>query len=160
AMRDNAKQVYDRARRLLDSHNMPEAKVDEASSLLLQAEARIKADEAKLAEHVIRAPFSGRLGLRKISVGALVTPATEIVTLDDASIVKLDFEAPETTLAQLRPGLAVVAKSAAFPGISFKGQLTVVGSRVDPASRSLPVRAELGNEQDLLKPGMFMEVAL
>ena len=160
AMRDNARQVYDRARKLLATHNMPEAKVEEASALLLQAEARIRADEAKLAEHVIRAPFSGRLGLRKISLGALVTPATEIVTLDDASVVKLDFEAPETVLAALKPGLALSARSAAFPGQSFAGQVTVVGSRVDPASRSLPVRAELGNERDLLKPGMFMEVTL
>jgi len=160
AMRENARQVYDRARRLLDSKNMSEARVEEALAALQAADARIKADEAKLADTVIRAPFAGRVGLRRISLGALVTPATEITTLDDTSVIKLDFDMPETVLGALKPGLGITAKSAAYPDSRFTGKVAVIGTRVDPASRAVLVRAELANERDLLKPGMFMTVSM
>jgi membrane fusion protein, multidrug efflux system len=160
ALRDNAKQVYDRARRLLDSRNMPEAKVEEALAALQAADARIKADEAKLADMVIRAPFTGRVGLRRVSLGALVSPTAEITTLDDTSVVKLDFEVPETLIGALKPGLGVAAKSAAYPEQGFAGKVAVIGTRVDPVSRAVLVRAELPNERDALKPGMFMTVSM
>jgi membrane fusion protein, multidrug efflux system len=160
AIRDNARQIYDRARRLLESRNMPEAKVEEAQSALVAAEARVRADEAKLADTVIRAPFAGRIGLRRISLGALVTPTTEITTLDDTSVIKLDFEVPETVIGAFKPGLAIAARSAAYPEQGFAGKVAVIGTRVDPVSRAVLVRAELPNERDLLKPGMFMTVIM
>jgi membrane fusion protein (multidrug efflux system) len=160
AVRDNMRQIHERARRLLDSKNMSEAKVEEALAALQAAEARIKADEAKLADTVIRAPFAGRVGIRRISLGALVTPATEITTLDDTSVIKLDFDLPETVLGALKPGLAIVARSAAYPDSRFTGKVTVIGTRVDPASRAVLVRAVLANERELVKPGMFMTVSL
>jgi membrane fusion protein (multidrug efflux system) len=160
AMRDNARQVYERARRLQSTQNVSDAKVEEAAAALAAADARIKADEAKLSDMVIRAPFTGRVGIRRISLGALVQSSTEITTLDDTTVIKLDFDAPETVLGELKPGLTITAKSAAFPEQDFNGRVALVGTRVDPVSRAVLVRAELPNERELLKPGMFMTVSL
>jgi len=160
AMRDNARQVYERARKLLTTQNMPEAKVEGAAAALTAAEARVKADEAKLNDMVIRAPFAGRVGIRRVSLGALLQPSTEIATLDDTTVIKLDFDAPETVLGALKPGQTIVAKSAAYLDQTFTGTVALIGTRVDQVSRAVLVRAELPNERELLKPGMFLTVTL
>ena len=72
-------------------------------------EARVAAAQARLDDTVIRASFSGRTGFRHVSVGSFVTPGTVITTLDDTSIIKLDFTVPETYLFILRRGLPVTA---------------------------------------------------
>jgi membrane fusion protein (multidrug efflux system) len=160
AERDNAQRLYDRAKRLLKTRNVPEAQVDALMGDLEAAEARVRADEARLADYVIRAPFSGRLGLRRVSLGALVEPGDEITTLDDVTPIKLDFEVPETALGRLAPGLQVSARSAALAGRTFSGKVTTIDSRVDPVTRSVAVRAEIPNGDEILKPGMFLNVRL
>jgi membrane fusion protein (multidrug efflux system) len=122
--------------------------------------AALDAAEARLAETVLRAPFAGRLGLRRVSVGGLVGPNDVITTLDDTGTMKLDFEVPETALARLSTGLPVAATSAAYPDSQFRGRVVSIDTRVDPVSRTLTVRAVLPNAQGLLRPGMFMSVRL
>ncbi len=160
ASRDNAKRLYERAKRLLSTRNVPEARVQDLFGLLQAAEARVAADEARLAETVVRAPFSGRLGLRRISLGALIRPGTEITTLDDTSRVKVDFRVPETALAFVEKGQAVSATSAAYPGEVFEGKVGTVSSRVDPVTRSIEIRAHFDNKQGKLRPGMFLAATL
>ena len=109
---------------------------------------------------MIRAPFAGRVGLRRISVGSLVNPGAVITTLDDTSRIKLDFTMPETYVAAIRPGLELEAQSPAYPGESFDGKVASVDSRVDPSTRSVMVRALLPNASGKLKPGMFLTVHL
>jgi len=123
-------------------------------------QANVKAAESRLVQTVIRAPFSGRLGLRRISLGSIVDTSTIITTLDDTSRIKLDFEVPEVFLARLEPGLAVTARSAAWPDLQFRGEVISVDTRVNPVSRTISVRAILPNEDDQLRPGMFLTVAL
>ncbi|MCU0976404.1 MAG: efflux RND transporter periplasmic adaptor subunit [Steroidobacteraceae bacterium] len=89
-----------------------------------------------------------------------MSPGEVITTLDDTSVMKLDFDVPETFLALLEPGLSVGALSAAFPNRRFEGRVQTVDSRVDPVSRTVTVRAGLENADGLLKPGMFMTVRL
>src|SRR5690606_19131515 len=113
---------------------------------------------AQLSDRVITAPFDGVLGLRQVSPGSLVTPGTAIATLDDVSIIKLDFSVPETLIAALAPGQAVTALSAAFPGETFEGVLRTIDSRVDPVTRSVMARAELPNPERKLRPGMLLTV--
>jgi membrane fusion protein (multidrug efflux system) len=120
----------------------------------------MSAARARLNELTIRAPFAGRVGLRNVSVGGLVSSGTVITTLDDISVMKLDFAVPETFMSLLKEGLEVEATSAAFSGQVFKGRVLSVDSRVDPVSRSVTVRAQIANRDSKLKPGLFMAVRL
>jgi membrane fusion protein (multidrug efflux system) len=93
-------------------------------------------------------------------VGTLISPGSVITTLDDTSVIKLDFSVPENFLATLREGLVVRATAPAFPGRAFAGKVASIDSRVDQATRSVTVRALLANEDGALRPGMFLNVAL
>lgn len=138
-----------------------------SKSQLLQDEAKKIADEAmvtvmeaRLAYTVVRAPFDGRIGLRRVSVGSLVGPGTIITTIDDTATIKLDFDLPEVYLSRLQPGLKVEARSAAWPDELFSGTVASVDTRVDPISRTIKVRSILQNDEGLLRPGMFLTVTL
>jgi membrane fusion protein (multidrug efflux system) len=109
---------------------------------------------------MIRAPFAGRVGLRRVSLGSLVNPGTVITTLDDTGTIKLDFTVSESFLSSVTPGLAIAAHSIAYPGRTFEGKVASVDSRVDPSTRSVTVRALVPNPEGLLKPGMFLNVRL
>jgi membrane fusion protein (multidrug efflux system) len=122
--------------------------------------AALDAAEARLAESVIRAPFSGRVGLRRVSPGSLVTPSTIITTLDDTETIKLDFDVPETALSLLANDLPIRARSAAWPDSAFVGRVVSVDTRVDPVSRSVTVRARIPNPTGLLRAGMFLTVEI
>jgi len=160
AARESARQTLARTRQLLEQRAAPQARVDELEQTFRGAEARVKAVEARFQDLSITAPFPGRVGLRRVSVGALVQPTTQITTLDDTSVVKLRFSVPETALAALQVGAEVDARSGAYPGRRFTGRLSVVDTRVDPVSRSVEARAELPNADGALKPGMFLSVQL
>ncbi len=79
-----------------------------------------------------------------------------IATLDDTSVMKLDFTVPQAYLFALQPGLPITAQIAGVPNEKFAGKVTTLDSRVDPVTRSIVVRAELPNAKGILKPGMFM----
>jgi membrane fusion protein (multidrug efflux system) len=98
------------------------------------------------------------LGFRGVSLGTLVQPGERITTLDDVSLIKLDFSIPETFLAALSVGLEIEASAAAYPGEPFLGTVKVVDSRVNPVTRAVTVRAELQNPDRRLRPGMLLTV--
>jgi membrane fusion protein (multidrug efflux system) len=124
------------------------------------AKARMDVVRAQLSDRVITAPFDGVLGLRQVSPGSLVTPGTAIATLDDISVIKLDFTVPERYLAVLQSGLEIAARSAAYPDRQFAGEVASVDSRVDSVTRSVTVRARVPNPDRLLRPGMLLTVQL
>src|SRR5215218_2415971 len=136
------------------------AQVKPLESAIASAEARRRAAEARLEDLIIRAPFSGRLGTRSVSLGAYISPGTRITTLDDLSRVRLDFAVPENLLGQLQPGQAVRATSAAYGQRIFEGRVSVIDPRVDPVTRTVRLTAEFPNADEALKPGMFLSVAL
>ncbi|MCH4565145.1 efflux RND transporter periplasmic adaptor subunit [Halomonas sp. EGI 63088] len=160
ALRDERRNAVERLTQLQSRNMAPRADVEDAQAQLRQVQAEIQALEARLANYRLRAPFGGRVGFRNVSSGALVTPGTELVTLDKLDVMKLDFSVPEVYLALLEPGLRLTARSVAFPDETFEGEVASVGSRVDPVSRSIAVRAELANPELRLRPGMLMEVVL
>ncbi len=127
---------------------------------LLANEARVAAARSRLADRVITAPFSGRVGLRHVSLGGLVNPGAVITTLDDLSVVKLDFSVPEQFLSTLKPGLTVQARSTAYAETTFDGRVASIDTRVDPSTRSVAIRALIDNSDGRLRPGMFMTVKL
>jgi len=98
------------------------------------------------------------LGIRQVSPGSLVTPATVIATLDDISRMHVDFQVPEAELASLKPGDKVSGSSIAYPGRSFEGEVSTIDARVDPGSRAVTVRADFSNPDHALRPGMLLDV--
>jgi membrane fusion protein (multidrug efflux system) len=119
-----------------------------------------RAARAKLRNTLVRAPFSGRIGLRRVSPGSFVDTDTVITTLDDVSVIKLDFSVPETFVNVVSKDMKIVAHSLVFPDREFSGTVASIDTRLDPVSRAVEVRAEIPNEDGLLKPGMFMTVDL
>ena len=115
---------------------------------------------AQIGERVVRAPFSGWVSLRNISVGAIASQGTEIATISDVSVIKLDFTVPETMLSAIRPGLPIEARSAAYPDRPFRGVIHTIDPVVDPNTRAVTVRARLPNPDRLLRPGMMMTVVI
>ncbi|MBM3521936.1 MAG: efflux RND transporter periplasmic adaptor subunit [Alphaproteobacteria bacterium] len=167
AARDDARQKLERGRQLVATGAFTRARLDELDQVLRQAEARVGAAEARmravdarLDDVRITAPFDGRVGMRKVSIGALLQPGAEITTLDDLSRIKLDFAVPENFLEKLRPGLATFARTNAYPNRVFEGKVSVVDSRVDPVTRSVRVNALFENTEQLLKPGLFLSIEL
>ena len=145
-----------RLEKLVEDGAAPVARLEERGTLAELARRRIQESEARLADRRIEAPFAGRLGLRRISPGALVSPGTVLATLDQLDTVRLDFQVPEVFLADLKPGLKIDAKSPAWPGRVFTGKVSQIDSRVDPVTRAVTVRAELANEDLALRAGMLM----
>ncbi|PMR70176.1 efflux RND transporter periplasmic adaptor subunit [Halomonas heilongjiangensis] len=160
ALRDERRSAVERLTQLQNRNMAPRADVEDAQARLRQVQAEIQALEARLTNYRLRAPFDGMVGFRNVSIGALVTPGTELVTLDKLDVMKLDFSVPEVYLALLEPGLGLTARSVAFPDETFEGEVASVGSRIDPVSRSVAVRAELQNPELRLRPGMLMVVVL
>jgi membrane fusion protein (multidrug efflux system) len=153
---DNATRLYERARELYERRSVPRAQMDDRFGDLQTAEARVRAEEARIKEYYIRAPFSGRLGLRRVSIGALIDPGAEITTLDDTVKIKADFRVPETALPHIAEGQDVVVRSSAHGNHEFKGNVTTIDTRVDPVTRSIRVRTIFNNPEEMIRPGMFL----
>ncbi|MCB2107753.1 MAG: efflux RND transporter periplasmic adaptor subunit [Rhodobacteraceae bacterium] len=157
---DEQRKELERIRGLYKTSNVSQSRLDSSIAAVRKAEANVEAARARVADYRITAPFDGILGTRKVSVGALVTPGTVITTLDDVSVIKLDFAVPENFLSSLRPGLDIEATAAAYPGELFKGEVIAVDSRVDVVTRTVAIRAAIPNADGRLKPGMLMVVDL
>ena len=126
--------------------------------------ARLKAHvdeaESRTAKTVIRAPFSGILGLRQVSPGAYVKAGSDIVRLENVSSIKVDFRIPENYLSKIRPNQEIAVKLDAYPGEAFTGRVYAVEPVVDERTRTIAMRARIPNKGFKLKPGMFVRVAV
>jgi len=151
---------YQRSRELYTTKVLSDSQIEQIEATFKANEARVASARSRLGDTVVRAPFAGRVGLRRISVGSLISPGTVITTLDDTSSIKLDFTIPETFVSAVQTGLKIVARSVSYPDESFEGTVSSIDTRVDPATRSVTVRALLPNPKGLLKPGMFLTVRL
>lgn len=158
ALYKDAQRQFERQQDLVKQGTVSKQAFDTTQAARDSNLAKVNTIRAQLADRVISAPFAGVLGLRRVSPGTLVTPGTPITTLDDIHVIKLDFAVPETLIAALKSGLAVQAKSAAYPERAFEGKVESIDSRVDPATRAVTVRALIPNPDGLLKPGMLLSV--
>lgn len=160
AERRTVAQELERSIALLGRQAVAQARVDDLRINLQAAEARVNAARARLQDLTIRAPFAGVAGLRQVSPGALLQPADAVTTLDDISVLKLEFIVPETALRSLAQGMSIAATTPVWPGEEFLGIVSAVNTRVDPVTRTIAVLADLPNPDTRLKPGMFMTVGL
>ena len=157
---EEAHRQLKRVKNLAQSSAASEQLLDEQQARVKALTAQRDVAQAQLTQLQIKAPFSGHLGIRQISKGSLVRPADVITTLDDIAVIKVDFSVAESHLATLTPGQRVATTSVAYPGRVFEGQIRTIDSRLDPVTRSVLVRAQIDNQDALLRPGMLLTVVL
>lgn len=155
-----AEQQLARVEALRDRGFATKSSLDTQSALAAQARAQAAGARATIGDRIVTAPFAGYVSLRNISAGAIVSAGTEIATVSDISLIKLDFTVPETMIAALRAGQTIEARAAAFPDQPFRGQIATIDPVVDPNSRAVTVRARLPNPDRKLKPGMLLTVGV
>ncbi|NKF52573.1 efflux RND transporter periplasmic adaptor subunit [Shewanella sp. WXL01] len=151
---------FDRISSLVLSKTVAETERDSLQSKIDAARASLDQATSNVADRKIVAPFSGRLGLRNVSLGSFVTPSEQITTLDDVTKIKLDFSVPERFIQDLQEGKQIIAETVAFPDKIFKGTVTSIDSRINPTTRAVTVRAIVPNDDYKLIPGMLMKVNL
>ena len=134
--------------------------LDEAKAKLDTARAQQELNRVRLSKTVIRAPFDGMIGLRKISPGAYVKPGDDIVALESLGAMKLDFRVPETYLARLAVDQRLAARVDAYPEQRFEGTIYAIEPALDEETRTVLLRARLPNPHNQLRPGLFARVSL
>lgn len=159
---DQQSASFNRYQTLLDqsSNAVSQAQVDEARASLAVAEAKVAEAQYEYDRRIIRAPFSGRINLNDLTVGSYLPQGAEIVTLVDASSLLVEFTVPETVISQIRTGVPVRLTTPALVGRVFNGEVTSFDSSIDEEFRTIRVRAEVQNPQNLLLPGMTFSVSL
>lgn len=155
-----AQREYDRYKTLADRGVAPRVMAENAETALETARAALTAAEARRGDRILRAPFSGVLGLTTVTPGTLISPGTVITTLDDLSSIRVDFAVPERFLSTLRAGTALTATADAYPGRTFEGRIALMDVRVDEQTRAVTARAEFPNPGGEIRPGMMMRVAV
>lgn len=155
-----AKRQLDRIKGLAKQSAASEQLLDEQQSRVKSILAQAEVAKANLNELVVTAPFSGRLGVRQVSLGSLLRPGDSITTLDDLSIMKVDFSVSENHLASINEGQNISARSVAYQDEVFSGKITNVDSRIDPQTRSIRIRAQILNPEFKLRPGLLLQINL
>lgn len=133
---------------------------DEALAKLESARAALQLSQARLDKTDVSAPFSGILGLRRVSPGDYVTPGQDLVNLEDIDPLKVDFRIPERYLSSLTDGQEIRVGVDAFPDRAFEGVVYAIDPQIDPAGRSIAIRARIDNPERVLRPGLFARVRL
>jgi membrane fusion protein (multidrug efflux system) len=163
----NARRQYDRADTLLgegivaqQQHDDLRAELDRAVASVAVAEAALALARAQLAETVVRAPFDGIIGQRRVDVGAYVGEGDTLVTLVDLDPLEIEFAVPDRHLAMLEVERPVSIGVASHPDRRFVGRVVFVAPEVDEVNRTVTVKADLPNPDGMLRPGQFVTVTL
>ena len=151
---------YKRNQDLVAQNFVAQRALDESSATLQVAQAQLALAEARLSRMAIVAPFDGTVGLRIVNLGDYVKDGADLINLEDTSTMLVDFRLPERYQGKVKVQQTVELALDAFPGRSFKAQVTAVDPLLDTNGRSVGVRAVLSNQQGgaLLRPGMFARV--
>ncbi len=155
-----AKSKFDRAVDLARSNFISGQAKDEAENNLRVAEAALQLAQAKREKMDIRAPFSGIIGLRQVSIGDYVKEGSDLVNLESIDPLKVDFRVPELYLKQVKVGQTLQVSLDALPGKTYQGTVFAINPLVDAAGRSIVIRAQVKNADTSLRPGMFARVRL
>jgi membrane fusion protein (multidrug efflux system) len=155
-----AKAKYERAVELQGKGFISGQAKDEAENNLKVAEAGLALTQAKLAKTEVKAPFTGVIGLRVVSVGDYVKEGADIVNLESIDALKVDFRVPEIYLKQVTVGQTLEVNLDALPGKTYEGKVYAINPLVDAAGRAIVIRAQVRNQDTALRPGMFARVRL
>ncbi len=149
-----------RSRELFEKKFVSQQALDNVEAALKVQQATLALAQAKLDKTRIRAPFSGVVGIRNVSVGDYVKEGQELINLEDIETLKIDFRLPEAYLAQLKPGQVIEVSTDAASGQKFSAVLDAINPLVDTGGRAISCRAHLSNARGTLRPGMFVRVRL
>ncbi len=155
-----ARTLFKRNEDMWKKKSISETEYDNAYSNLQVAQANVSQTRARIAKKSIRAPFAGVLGIRHVSTGQYLPPGTMLVSLQDYTILYSDFAVPEKHLPDITEGLEVRLRVSAYENRNFVGKVKALDAKVDEATRNISVRAELNNEDGLLRPGMYADIDL
>jgi membrane fusion protein, multidrug efflux system len=158
AQADWAQTNLARIQSLRTENTVSQAELDQAASTLKQTRANADAVRAVIAKKVIRAPFAGTLGIRKVNVGQYIETAKPIVSLQSLAPVYGDFSLPQQDLSRLKVGLPVRVTTDTYPDKAFDGTLTAINPDLDPVTRSVKLQATFKNSEGLLRPGMYAKM--
>lgn len=160
ARRELAKLNVGRSRSLVASDSIPKAQLDGDEALVKSSQSDLSALQAQIARKVVRAPFSGKLGIRGINLGQYLAPGTSITSLEALDSVYVDFTLPQQHLADVAVGTKIRVTLEGDGGAGLDGVVSAVDPALDAATRSIRVRASVPNQQDKLRAGMFVNVAV
>jgi len=152
--------AYKRAQELVKSQLVSATEFDTARANYNVSVARLHSAESRLSKTVIRAPFDGFIGLRRINVGDYATIGQELVNVVRLNPLRVDFRVPETLLSRIQPGQKISVTVGAFRGEVFEGEVTAIDPQIDVAGHSMAVRARLPNPDLRLRPGLFAQVSV
>lgn len=157
---NDARARVDRLRSLVASRAVSSVEVDQAQNALDATEVALKEAELDLSRRTVTAPIGGSLGILAVNAGDYVTSQSEIASIDDRSEILIEFFVPERFTSGMQVGKPVAATAISRPGETFEGRISEVDNRVDEASRTLRVRAQIANSDDTLRAGMSFEVSV
>ena len=152
--------TYHRDSAQLAARAISQAVVDADLANLKSARAQVAAQRALIAEKIVRAPFSGRLGIREVDQGQYLAAGTTVVTLQAVDPILIDFYVPQQALAVIKKGQSVEATVDTYGSTPFHGVVSAINSKVDNASRNVLIRASFHNKDGRLVPGMFANVTI
>lgn len=155
-----ARSDFDRAKGLIGKRSISQADYDAAAINLKQSVAQVDNIKAVIARKTVRAPFAGRLGIRRISVGQFLAKGSAVVSLQSLDPIYVEFSLPQQRLGDVAHGLRVAVISDSYPGQQFEGTISAVDPDIDTATRNVRVQATLQNPEGRLRPGMFVKTSL
>lgn len=157
---DQSEAAYKRAQELMKNQLVSATDFDTARANYNVSVARMHSAESRLSKTVIRAPFDGFIGLRRINVGDYATIGQELVNVVRLDPLRVDFSVPETLLSRIHPGQKIAVTVGAFRNEVFAGEVTAIDPQIDVTGHSMAVRARLPNADLRLRPGLFAQVAV
>jgi len=160
ARKELASSNVGRTRALVAEKAIAQAQLDNDESALKTSSADLKALRAQIDKKTVRAPFSGRLGIRQVNVGQYLNPGTTLTELEATDTVFVDFTLPQQQLETVSVGMKVEVKVEGLAGVSAEGAIVAINPTVDATTRTLKLRASVPNKDEKLRPGMFANVAV
>lgn len=160
----NTQSLLDRYRQAVEKGAVPQTQVDSAQAELDAAKVAVDQAQLAISKLQIRAPFDGVVGITDIDPGQRIAPGVLITGVDSREIMYVDFEVPEAIVGQLDASsmkqIEVKASTPAVPGRLFNAEVVALDSRLNVEKRTLRVRANIPNPDDLLRPGMSFSVQM
>ena len=149
-----------RAKRLRGTDSIAQSQLDRAQADFDKATAEMKNLEAIIERKTIRTPFSGRVGIRQINLGQYLSMGAPIVTLQSYDQVFVNFTLPQKAIARVAAGMKITLHSDVYPGQTFEGSVTAISPQIDPVTRTVKLQGTLENEDERLRPGLFVKVTV
>lgn len=149
-----------RHERLYQERSIAKSELQRRESEAAQASAAVKAQQARINQKTIRAPFSGVSGIRQVNLGQYVATGSPVVSVQSLDPIYLNFTLPERRLPQIHVGQRVNVEADAYPDTRFSGQVTAIEPAIQESTRTFLIQATFDNPEYLLKPGMFGRVQI